>query len=209
MIPQLGEATRKHPDVLFTGGTSGLFSTNPLAFDGLSFFNTAHLTFDEAGDTYSNDFTTAALNAANFNAAWAAMASYVGEDGQVMGVTPNVLMVPPQLKLAALQIMQGTLAASPPGPTTGTNVSIDNGLKGWAEVVVNPYLQYAPTVWYLMDLSKMIKPFIFQKRRAPEFVSRDNPADPVVFDRNKFVYGVDYRAAAGVSLPFLCSRNTA
>ena len=202
LMPQLGEAAKKHFDTLI----SALLVANPLAFDGLSMFNTAHLTYNGAG-TYSNDFTTAPLNAANFNAAWAAMASYVGEDGLPLNVSPNLIVVPPQLKLAALQILQSTtIVAAGPGSTFG---SVDNQLKGWAEVLVIEELASAPTVWYLLDTSKGIKPFIAQSREEPQFVSRDNPADPEVFNNNNLTYGVNCSRNVGVSLPFLATRNAA
>lgn len=54
--------------------------------------------------------------------------------------------------------------------------------------------------WYLMDLTKEIKPFIFQQRKKPEFVSKDKPTDDDVFDRNQYVYGVDTRCNVGFGL---------
>lgn len=200
-LPQLGVATKQHPDVLL----ASLLTSNPLAFDGLSLFNTAHLTFNGTG-TYSNDFATSALSAANFNAAWAAMVSYTGEDGMPLGVTPNLLIIPPQLALVAKQILQSTtMVATGPG---GTSAAIDNVLKGWADILIVPQLSSAPTIWYLADVSKSILPFVHQTREAPTFVSRDNMSDPKVFDLNMFTYGVNLSDNMGVTLPFLICRNT-
>jgi len=56
------------------------------------------------------------------------------------------------------------------------------------------------TGWYLMDLSRPIKPLILQLRRAPEFVAMDKPDDQNVFMRKKFVYGVDDRKNVGFGL---------
>lgn len=201
IMPQLGVATKQHPDVLL----ASLLTANPLAFDGLSFFNTAHLTFNGAG-TYSNDFATSALSAANFNAAWATMVSYTGEDGMPLGVVPNLIIIPPQLALVAKQILQSTtMVATGPG---STSAAIDNVLKGWADILVVPQLASAPTIWYLADVSKTIMPFVHQTREAPIFVSRDNMNDPKVFDLNVYTYGVQLADNMGVTLPFLISRNT-
>lgn len=56
------------------------------------------------------------------------------------------------------------------------------------------------TPWYLFDVSREIKPFVFQNRRAPEFVGMDKPDDLNVFMKKKFLYGVDRRDNAGYGL---------
>lgn len=61
----------------------------------------------------------------------------------------------------------------------------------------------AGTAWFLMNTSRAIRPLIYQLRKAPEFVSRDRPEDPNVFDRNEFLYGADMRANVGFGLPQL------
>lgn len=197
-LPSLASAAKKHPDQLI----AALFAANPAAFDGLSLFNAAHPTFDEPGTTYSNSFALA-LTAANFSTNWAAMVSYTGEDGQPLMVMPNLLIVPPQLKKTALEIMSSTLIINGAGTAAGENV-----LKNWADVLVVPELASSPTRWYLADVSKPIKPIVYQLRKPAEFVTRDAPTDPNVFDRKKFLYGVDWRGNVGSSLPFLISRST-
>jgi phage major head subunit gpT-like protein len=54
--------------------------------------------------------------------------------------------------------------------------------------------------WYLLDVSKAIKPLIFQSRREVEFISKDKPDDEGVFMRKKYLYGVDRRDNAGFGL---------
>ncbi|ALG75056.1 Mu-like prophage major head subunit gpT [Azospirillum thiophilum] len=51
--------------------------------------------------------------------------------------------------------------------------------------------------WFLMDLSRMIKPVVYQKRRSFDFKRMDAPTNQVVFDQKKYVYGVDGRANVG------------
>ncbi len=58
----------------------------------------------------------------------------------------------------------------------------------------------AGTGWYLMDLSRPIKPMILQMRKRPEFVAMDRPDDENVFMRKKFRYGVDDRKNVGFGL---------
>ncbi len=56
------------------------------------------------------------------------------------------------------------------------------------------------TAWYLLDVSRQIKPLIFQSRREVEFVSKDRADDESVFMRKKYLYGVDRRDNAGYGL---------
>lgn len=56
------------------------------------------------------------------------------------------------------------------------------------------------TPWYLFDVSRAIKPVIFQNRRAPEFVAITRPDDESVFMTKKFMYGSDRRDNAGFGL---------
>jgi len=58
----------------------------------------------------------------------------------------------------------------------------------------------AGTPWYLLDLSRPIKPIVLQIRKRPEFVSMDRPDDENVFMRRKFRYGVDDRKNVGYGL---------
>lgn len=53
------------------------------------------------------------------------------------------------------------------------------------------------TPWFLMDVSRALKPLIFQERKRPQFVAKDNPDDERVFWNKEFVYGVDSRDAVG------------
>lgn len=56
------------------------------------------------------------------------------------------------------------------------------------------------TGWYLLDLSRPIKPLVLQTRRKPEFVSMDDPANDNVFRRREYLYGVDDRKNVGYGL---------
>jgi phage major head subunit gpT-like protein len=56
------------------------------------------------------------------------------------------------------------------------------------------------TAWYLIDASRPIRPFIFQRRTSPQLTRMDRPDDENAFIRKKFRYGVDYRGAVGYGL---------
>jgi len=54
--------------------------------------------------------------------------------------------------------------------------------------------------WFLLDVSRALKPLIFQSRREVEFVAKDRPDDEHVFMKKKYIYGVDRRDNAGFGL---------
>lgn len=51
--------------------------------------------------------------------------------------------------------------------------------------------------WFLMDTRRALKPLIYQERKKPQFVAKDDPADDRVFMRDEFVYGADSRGNVG------------
>lgn len=65
---------------------------------------------------------------------------------------------------------------------------------------VSNYGGGAGAAWYLLDVSKMVRPFILQKRRDYKLVKMDQETDEEVFSRKQYRYGVDARANVGFGL---------
>lgn len=209
-VDAVGESARKWPDELMAAAIKAGDTT--VCADGQYFFDSDHPvnSDDSSLGTYSNALTSSALTAPNYGAARAAMMARKGANGEMLRVNPNLLVVPPALADTARAILNSEIIA--PGAAWGgnvTSVAATNIYRNSAELLVIPELNDEPTVWYLFDVSKGIKPFVFQLRKAPNFVSLFSPTDPNVFWRKKFVYGVDSRGNAGYSLPFLALRSIA
>jgi phage major head subunit gpT-like protein len=51
--------------------------------------------------------------------------------------------------------------------------------------------------WFLLDVSRAIRPIILQKRRDFQFVAKDQLTDDNVFSNKEFVYGADARGNVG------------
>lgn len=62
---------------------------------------------------------------------------------------------------------------------------------------VSNYQAGAGNPWYLLDLSRPLKPLIFQQRKKPNFVAMDKETDGNVFTRKEYLYGIDCRDNAG------------
>jgi phage major head subunit gpT-like protein len=54
--------------------------------------------------------------------------------------------------------------------------------------------------WYLLDTTKAVKPFVFQSRKAPEFISQTKTDSDDVFMRAEFKYSIEARGSAGYGL---------
>lgn len=185
IIQQLGEAAELHPDELIFELLLNGFNTR--CYDGQYFFDTDHR--DGEGPIQSN-MGTKVLSVDSYAAARAQMMSITDEHGRPLGVIPNLLLVPPQLERTALEIVMAER----------DRYGATNIYQGSAEVLVVPQLAANPTSWFLLDTKKPIRPLIFQRRKAPEFVARDQLTDENVFMRKTFLYGVDSRDNAGYGL---------
>lgn len=51
--------------------------------------------------------------------------------------------------------------------------------------------------WFLLDTRRPLKPLIFQERKAYNFEAMTDPKSDNVFNRKKYIYGVDARCNAG------------
>lgn len=158
-------------------------------YDGQYFFDTDHPvgkgTVSNKG-TVALSIATQAAAKASFGAARTAMRNFKDEDGRPLGIKPTVLLVPPALEDTAKALM--TVDRLEDGKP--------NLYKGACEVVVGDWLD-SDTAWFLLDTTKPVKPFIYQERKAPVFVSQTNMDADDVFTRKKYKYGAEARAAGG------------
>jgi len=195
LFQELGRVSAKWPDQQLKAALQAGV-TSP-GFDGQNFFSATH-DLNPAG-VQSNNFTSSQLNATNFNAVRSAMSSLTGEDGEPLGVMPGLLVVPPQLEKAALEIVAAERNSS----------GASNVLVGSARVLVVPELADAPATWYLMDVSRAIKPLVWQLRQSPELASKTSVTDENVFNLDQFVWGIKARGVAGYGPWWLAARAIA
>lgn len=200
----LGMQAAKFPDRmcadrLKNGHTSG---ADYKCFDGQAFFSTAHpkSVNGQVSGTFSNYRTSTALTPANFAAIYAAMQAFPGPDGEVMGITPTRLSVPPALRTTALEIASSAavIIANAAGTAAASNVN-----AGVVEVEVIPELAGADTTWYLGCHSWPIQPLIVQVRQQPGFDEIAGLQSEHCKVNKELLYGADGRYAFGYSFPHL------
>lgn len=160
-----------------------------LCFDGQYFFDVDH---PVNGVSVSNKGTkklTAATLAgaqASYGAARTAMKKFKDDDGRPLNITPNLLVVPPALEDTGRALL--TVDRLEDGKP--------NIYKGTAELLVDARLT-SDDAWFLLDTTKPVKPLIYQERKKPEFVEQTDPQADDVFNRKKFKFGAEARAAGG------------
>lgn len=182
-----GYAAAQLPDDLVYEAVNNGFGVR--CYDGQYFFDTDH---PVAGASVSN-MSTKPLSVENltgakagYGAARIAMRGFKDEEGRSLNITPSVLLVGVALEdNARLLLTNDKLADGTPNP-----------YKGTAELVVDARIE-SDTAWYLLDTTRPMKPFVYQERKSPEFVSQTSMAAADVFSLKVYKFGAEARAAAG------------
>jgi phage major head subunit gpT-like protein len=187
-VGELAQRAATHKDyliaqLLINGATAGY-----LAYDGLTFFNDAHVSGSSGNQ--DNDLTATAAAAAKtsaecktaLQAAIGAMLAFKDDQGEPMslGLGGLAVVVPPSMYFAMLEAVQAAMLSST------TNV-----IAGIARVISLPWLT-AGTTFYTLKTDGVVRPFIFQDREPLEFVSQEADSDEG-FKREKYLYGVRAR----------------
>lgn len=189
-VQGLADEARRHQDELVFSLLKGAFST--LCYDGQYFFDTDH-SEGESG-TQSNKGTSA-LAASSLQDAITAMMKFSDDRGKPMGVVPDTLVVPPDLKWTAMELLESVYA---PDTATGKTEMRRNVLSGSLDLVVSPYLTDSND-WFLLCTRRVVKPVIFQSRTPVEFAALEGNSENG-FMRDQYVYGVRARYNVGYGL---------
>jgi len=193
---------------------SAVLTSNSTALDGVALFHATDHKVNPADPDSASMVNTAggALTPDNAAACRAAMLSIKTADGEPANDGDAVvLMVPPALELKARKTAQADHVIF---SATGTDTAEANVYKGLYTVVVNPRLAAAFTggsdsAWYMLDVSDPEdRAVIVQIREAPEIVAQFNPADPLAFTQDKYVWGTRARHTAAAGNPKKAFRRT-
>jgi phage major head subunit gpT-like protein len=227
MLPDMARQSRRHPDYQIRDllENAGLQASTQRQSgpDGLSFWNSAHPInlYDAGAGTYTN--TTlggqsvggvtigGALSVTAFTSVFEYMMTIKGEDGERLGIRPDVIMHPPTLYAEVETMIKGTLLASPTwgaySPLTGQVGAVDNSLRRFGvRPVQNDFLNHN-TRWYMFDTTKPMKPLLWVVREPVITVPRMNESDPAVFDSHMFQWGQWARNCPAWNYSFLSHRS--
>lgn len=153
--------------------------TATACWDGKYFFDDDHPLADSA--SVNDNLSTAALSESAVQGAITQLRNMYDSQGNKLNLRPTHLIFGNDLEWTAMDILKQERQAS--GET--------NIMRGMLQPLQISNLTAAS--WAVADLSKVLKPFMYQNRREPEFTEVINPTSPEVFMRKKFQWGVDYR----------------
>lgn len=167
---------------------------NPTCYDGQPLVDNSHPAFGPY-PAFDNLYGTTALSA---DAAGYAivlgmvdmMRGYKDAEGRSLGLDPDTLVVPLQLRSVAEVLTKSQYKV-------GTTADY-NALSG-LNLLVLPLAD--ATNFYVVDSKAEVKPIIRGKRKEPEFNSAVDPTDSRVFMSNEFLYGVDARLDVVAGFP--------
>lgn len=188
MFQDLAYSAWKHPDKL----VFGLFprSLTEKCFDGKPFISDNHTpTIEGMKVKPQSNKGTYKLTPDSYGAARTQMMCMVNDQGEVMNIVPDLLVVAPKKEAIARTILMAN--------EIHQEVNI---YKDTAEPLVLPELAANPEQWFLLCTERPVKPFIFQNRRKAQLVAKNSPTDDNVFMKKEFIYGVDARCNAGYGL---------
>ncbi len=167
-VKQMAEMARRDMDNEFADGVVNL--TNTLCYDGQNFFDTDHREGDNstpqsnaptphANYTFSPDGLMRIVDE---------MASFRDDKNRITGHKATHVMVPSALGFLAKQYLD-------PATVGVSTTPKDHLTKGLLKVIVNPYLPSngINSTYYVLDLSKAIKPFLYLNRLEPT-LEQDN-----------------------------------
>jgi len=167
-------------------------SLTQLAFDGAAYFANRAAPNDNllagAGVTLANILTDLA-------AARAAMLQFTTDQGRVLGLTFDTIIVPSALEFTMLQAVTAPLAGAGGGAPDWTF----NPWSRWVKnVIALPQLSDTND-WYAFCTSQWMKPMVYQLREGTNM-----ELDETQSARNrKLTYSANMRSNAGYGLPLL------
>lgn len=175
----MGRNARMLPDQLLSDLVNGIFTAK--AWDSELFISAAH------GNKMTKALSSATRAAADasLGAALALFAAFKNSAGKSLRLVPNVLYVPPALKLVADTLATADLLDDgKPNPYKGYGLT----------VVVDPDMTSA-TQWMLLCTNGILKPFIYQNREAPNMVESVSADSQERFMRGNLLLSFEARGA--------------
>lgn len=178
---------------LLVGGTTGL------AFDGIAFFSNAsgvRLNDNLLAGTISAGTPTLAQIAADLRTVRNAMLAFVDSRGEIIGIMPDTFVIPPNLEMGFMQLMQSNSDPSL------TNAGTVNPYKSWVKrVIVDPGLTDAND-FYALATGYSVGPFVRQQREGVETFLDETGR----YKNGRLTFGAKFRGNVGYGLPILAAK---
>lgn len=192
----LGQNAAAHPMILIAKLIE--LGRTLLGYDGAPFFSATHpnpktgnqsnLTIG-AGQALTPDATgIAAIKAVRLK-----MRKLKDDVGEPLGIVPDTLIVPVDLEDTARILTTQAIVWD-------GAVGVNNPVAGYGLKVKVMKRLTSATAWYLQDNTKVFRSIVWQLRQAIALTALTSMTDINVFMKKIFLWGCDYRGAAGFGL---------
>ena len=170
----------------FTDSGTNRMGASTNGADGVGLLSTAHpYSPANTGTTQANEGTLA-LTIDNLDTTRQAMRNFTDDTGQLLGVNPNMLLVPPELERTATQLVSERALYEPGSAQYDVNM-----FSGRFQPVVWDRLTDA-NAWFLIDSNLMKQHLIWQWRIRPEFSTAEDFDGLTAKFRGYMRYGIGW-----------------
>ena len=170
----------------FTDSGTNRMGASTNGADGVALLSAAHpYSPADTNNTQSNEGTLA-LTIDNLDTTRQAMRNFTDDAGQLMGVNPNMLLVPPELERTATQIVSERALYEPGSAQFDVNM-----FSGRFQPVVWDRLTDS-NAWFLIDSTMMKQHLIWQWRIRPEFSEAEDFDGLTAKFRGYMRYGIGW-----------------
>ena len=170
----------------FTDSGTNRMGASTNGADGVALLSAAHpYSPANTGNTQANEGTLA-LTIDNLDTTRQAMRSFVDDSGLMLGVNPDMLLVPPELERTATQLVSERAVYEPGSAQYDLNI-----FSGRFRPVVWDRLTDS-NAWFLIDSTLMKQHLIWQWRIRPEFAQADDFDGLTAKYRGYMRYGIGW-----------------
>ena len=170
----------------FTDSGTNRMGASTNGADGVGLLSAAHpYSPADTGTTQANEGTLA-LTIDNLDTTRQAMRNFTDDAGQLLGVNPNMLLVPPELERTATQLVSERALYEPGSAQYDVNI-----FSGRFQPVVWDRLTDS-NAWFLIDSNLMKQHLIWQWRIKPEFSTAEDFDGLTAKFRGYMRYGIGW-----------------
>ena len=170
----------------FTDSGTNRMGASTNGADGVGLLSAAHPHSPANSSTTQANEGTLALTIDNLDTTRQAMRNFTDDAGQLLGINPNMLLVPPELERTATQLVSERALYEPGSAQYDVNM-----FSGRFQPVVWDRLTDS-NAWFLIDSNLMKQHLIWQWRIRPEFSTADDFDGLTAKFRGYMRYGIGW-----------------
>jgi hypothetical protein len=170
----------------FTDGGTNRMGASTNGADGVALLSTAHPHSPANTNSTQANEATLALNIDNLDTTRQAMRNFTDDQGLLLGINPDMLLVPPELERTATQIVAERAIYEPGSAQYDVNMFAGR----FRPVVWNRLTD--GNAWFLIDSVLMKQHLIWQNRINPEFAQAEDFDGLTAKFRGYMRYGIGW-----------------